>query len=90
MGIRWMVELKLNRKKGKIGFQRATPDPSSRSATDLSVFRGGSLILSWNSTGKIGRIGRHRAEKPDVEVMMCLGPMPPDASDFPGGIPAIR
>ena len=43
---------------------------------------------NWNSTGKIGRIGRHLAEKPDVEVTMCLGPMPPDASDFPGGIPA--
>ena len=26
---------------------------------------------SWNSTGKIGRIGRHLAEKPDVEVTMC-------------------
>ena len=34
-------------------------------------------------------IGRHLAEKPDVEVTMCLGPMPPDASDFPGGIPAL-
>ena len=47
------------------------------------------MVLSWNSTGKIGRIGRHLAEKPDVEVTMCLGPMPSDASDFPGGIPAI-
>ena len=45
--------------------------------------------LSWNSTGKIGRIGRHLAEQPDVEVTMCLGPMPPDASDFPGGIPTF-
>ena len=45
-------------------------------------------VYSWNSTGKIGRIGRHRAEKPDVEVTMCLGPMPPDASNFLGGIPA--
>ena len=26
--------------------------------------------------------------KPNVEVTMCLGPMPPDASVFPGGIPA--
>ena len=48
-----------------------------------------SPILSWNSTGKIGRIGRHLAEKPDVEVTMCFGPMPPDASDFLGGIPAL-
>ena len=47
------------------------------------------VTLSWNSTREIGRIRRHRAEKPDVEVMMCLGPMPPDASDFPGGIPAL-
>ena len=45
--------------------------------------------LSWNSTGKIGRIGRHLAEKPDVKVTMSFGPMPPDASDFPGGIPAL-
>ena len=45
--------------------------------------------LSWNSTGKIRRIGRHLAENPNVEVTMCLGPMPPDASDFPGGIPAL-
>ena len=47
------------------------------------------MALSWNSTGKIGRIGRHLAEKPDVKVTMCFGPMPPDASDFPGGIPAL-
>ena len=46
-------------------------------------------ILSWNSNGEIGRIGRHLAEKPDVEVTMCLGPMPPDVADFPGGIPAL-
>ena len=32
---------------------------------------------SWNSTGKIGLIGRHLAEKPDVEVTMCFGPMRP-------------
>ena len=44
--------------------------------------------LSWNSTGKIGRIGRQRAEKPNVEVTGGLGPMPPDASDLPVGIPA--
>ena len=46
--------------------------------------------ISWNSTRKIGRIGRHRAEKPNVEVTVGLGPMPPDASDFPGGIPALQ
>ena len=34
------------------------------------------------------RIRRHLAEKPDVEVTICFGPMPPDESDFPGGIPA--
>ena len=33
--------------------------------------------LSWNSTGKIGRIGRHLAGKPDVKVTMCFGPMRP-------------
>ena len=38
---------------------------------------------------KIGRIGRHLADKSDVKVTMCFGPMPPDASDFPGGIPAF-
>ena len=43
------------------------------------------LTKSWNSTGKIGRIGR---KKPNVEVTVGLGPMPPDASNFPGGIPA--
>ena len=48
----------------------------------------GSTIYSWNSTGEIGRIGRHLAQKPDVKVTMCVGPMLPDASDFPGGIPA--
>ena len=32
---------------------------------------------SWNSTGKIGRIGRHLAEKPNVKVTMCFGPMRP-------------
>ena len=37
-----------------------------------------------------GGIGRHRAEKPNVEVTVGLGPMPPDASDFPGGIPALE
>ena len=47
-----------------------------------------SLPYSGNSTGNIGRIGRHRAENPDVKVTMSFGPMPPDASDFPGGIPA--
>ena len=32
----------------------------------------------------------HRAEKkPNVEVTVGLGPMRPDASDFPGGIPAL-
>ena len=49
-----------------------------------------STVISWNSTGKIGHIGRHLAEKPDVKVTMCFGPMPPDASDFPSGIPAIH
>ena len=47
------------------------------------------LPLSWNSTWKVGRIGRQLAEQPDVKVTMCFGPMPPDASDFPGGIPAL-
>ena len=32
---------------------------------------------------------RHRAENPNVEVTVGLGPMPPDASDFPGGIPDL-
>ena len=35
------------------------------------------LVLSWNSTGEIGRIGQHLAEKPDVKVTMCFGPMRP-------------
>ena len=47
------------------------------------------LTLSWNSTREIGHIGRHLADKPDVKVTMCFGPMPPDASDFPGGSPAL-
>ena len=45
----------------------------------------GFILYSWNSTWKIGR---HLADKPYVEVTMCLGPMSPDASDFPSGIPA--
>ena len=63
---------------------------SSRSHSQPERYKSGYSALSWNSTRKIGRIGRHRAEKPNVEVTMCLGPMPPDASDFPGGIPALR
>ena len=35
------------------------------------------FIKSWNSTGKIGHIGRHLAEQPDVEVTMCFRPMRP-------------
>ena len=50
----------------------------------------GPHYISWNSTGEIGRIGRHLTEKPNVKVMMCFGPMPPDASDFPGRIPALK
>ena len=56
----------------------------------VSIHRYKGNPLSWNSTGKIGRIGRHLAETPDVKVTMCFGPMPPDASDFPGGIPALK
>ena len=44
-------------------------------------------VYSWNSTGKIGRIGRHRAETHRYFNIRFFGPMPPDASDFPGGIP---
>ena len=43
--------------------------------------------LSWNSTGEIRRIGRHRAE---THPYWFFGQMPPDASDFPGGIPALH
>ena len=46
-------------------------------------------VLSWNSTGEIGRIGRHRAETHRYFNIRVFGPMPPDASDFPGGIPAL-
>ena len=45
--------------------------------------------INWNSTGKVGRIGRHRAETHRHFNIRFFGPMPPDASDFPGGIPAI-
>ena len=45
--------------------------------------------LSWNSTGEIGRIGRHRAETRRHFNIRFFGPIPPDASDFPGGIPAL-
>ena len=64
--------------------ESVVPDVSAVWIHDVTVVAN----LSWNSTGKIGRIGRHRAEKPDVEVTMCFRPMPPDVSDFPGGIPA--
>ena len=46
-------------------------------------------VLSWNSTGKIGRIGRHRAETHRHFNISFFGQMPPDASDFLGGIPAL-
>ena len=49
----------------------------------------GCVYIKLGFHREIGRIGRHLAEKPNVEVTMCLGPMPPDASDFPGGIPAL-
>ena len=45
--------------------------------------------LSWNSTGEIGRIGWHRAETHRHFNIRFFGPMPPDASDFPGGIPVL-
>ena len=47
------------------------------------------MVVKQGVPETIGRIGRHLAEKPDVEVTMYFGPMPPDASNFPGGIPAI-
>ena len=42
-------------------------------------------IYSWNSTGEIGR---HRAETHRYFNIRFFGQMSPDASDFPGGIPA--
>ena len=45
--------------------------------------------FSWNSTGEMGRIGRHRANTHRYFHIRFFGPMPPDASDFPGGIPAL-
>ena len=45
--------------------------------------------LSWNSTGEIGRIGRHQAETHRYFNIRFFGQMPADASDFPGGIPAL-
>ena len=47
-------------------------------------------IYSWNSTGEIGRIGRHLAETHRYFNIRVFGQMPPDASDFPGGIPAYE
>ena len=46
------------------------------------------FIFRWNSTEEIGRIGRHRAETHRYFNIRFFGQMPPDASDFPGGIPA--
>ena len=46
-------------------------------------------LLRWNSTGKIGRIWRHRAETHRYFNVRFFGQMPPDASDFHGGIPAL-
>ena len=46
--------------------------------------------VSWNSTGKIGRIRRHRVETHRHFNIRFFGQMPPDASDFPGGIPAVE
>ena len=59
--------------------------PDGQSATGVYE----SIGLGWNSTGKIGRIGRHRAETHHHFNIRFFGPMSPDASDFPGGIPAL-
>ena len=40
----------------------------------------------WDSTGKIGGIGRHLAETHRYFNIRFFGQMPPDGSDFPGGI----
>ena len=45
--------------------------------------------VSWNSTGEIGRIGRHRPETHRYFNIRFFGQMSPDAPDFPGGIPAV-
>ena len=50
---------------------------SMKEANMFGKIRPNVCLQSWNSTGKIGLIGRHRAEKPDAEVTMCLGPMRP-------------
>ena len=47
-------------------------------------------ILSWNFTGEIRHIGRHRAETHRYFNIRFFGQMPPDASDSPGGIPALK
>ena len=47
------------------------------------------MAKSWNSTGEIGRIGRHRAETHRYFNTRFFGQMPSDASNFPGGIPAL-
>ena len=48
------------------------------------------FIFRWNSTREIRRIGRHRAETHRYFNIRFVGQMPPDASDFPGGIPALQ
>ena len=55
----------------------------------MNVNRKKLIRFSWNSTGEIGRIGRYRAETHRYFYIRFFGPMPPDASDFPGGIPAL-
>ena len=55
----------------------------------FAVFKLEFSYLSWNSTGEIGRIGRHRAETHRYFNIRGFGQMSPDASDFPGGIPAL-
>ena len=80
------------------GYKRRIPSlplssPMIKSFVAISIKKDYKLgvchLMRASSSWNIGRIGRHRAEKPNVEVTMCLGPMPPDASDFPGGIPAL-
>ena len=64
--------------------RKKSPICSSTECTDSTrcllisyTFIVGVDVESWISTGKIGRIGWHLAEKPDAEVTMCFRPMPP-------------
>ena len=77
--------MSINKKNRSIKFKQEINDKIDSYINSDKELRSeiGDLKLEFHR-----EIRTHRAEPPDVEVTMCLGPMPPDAFAFSGGIPA--